>query len=158
MAQPCESVKGYLNFFLDRALLVESVLAPVMEQGGRYGSSDMGGGRTVCIDYSSINIAKRFHIGHLPSTVLGHALYRINNFMGYKSVGINHLGDWGTQFGKMIARLPSAGAAGRWWKKVVWTRSPACMSASMPRPRRMRLWRTRGAPGSKRSRITMKRP
>lgn len=98
-----ESVKGYLNFFLDRALLVESVLAPVMEQGGRYGSSDMGGGRTVCIDYSSINIAKRFHIGHLPSTVLGHALYRINNFMGYKSVGINHLGDWGTQFGKMIA-------------------------------------------------------
>lgn len=98
-----ESVKGYLNFFLDRALLVESVLAPVMEQGGRYGSSDMGGGRTVCIDYSSINIAKRFHIGHLPSTVLGHALYRLNNFMGYKSVGINHLGDWGTQFGKMIA-------------------------------------------------------
>ena len=98
-----ESVKGYLNFFLDRARLVESVLDPVIEQGGRYGSSDMGGGRTVCIDYSSINIAKRFHIGHLPSTVLGHALYRINNFMGYKSVGINHLGDWGTQFGKMIA-------------------------------------------------------
>ena len=97
-----ESVKGYLNFFLDRAQLVASVLGPVIEKGDRYGSSEMGGGRTVCIDYSSINIAKRFHIGHLPSTALGHALYRINNFMGYKSVGINHLGDWGTQFGKMI--------------------------------------------------------
>ncbi|MFR7473661.1 MAG: arginine--tRNA ligase [Christensenellales bacterium] len=57
----------------------------------------------MCIDYSSINIAKQFHIGHLSSTAIGHALYNLYNFMGYKSVGINHLGDWGTQFGKLLA-------------------------------------------------------
>ena len=64
---------------------------------------DMGAGKTICIDYSSINIAKRFHIGHLSTTALGNALYKIYSFLGYKCVGINHLGDWGTQFGKMIA-------------------------------------------------------
>ena len=98
-----DSVKGYLNFFIDRARMVSGMLAPVLDEKERYGSSDIGQGRTVCIDYSSINIAKRFHIGHLSTTALGHALYRIYNFLGYKSVGINHLGDWGTQFGKMIA-------------------------------------------------------
>jgi len=98
-----EAVKGYLNFYISRSELARACLAPVLDMGERYGSGDEGRGRVICIDYSSINIAKRFHIGHLSTTVLGNALYRIHNFRGYKCVGINHLGDWGTQFGKMIA-------------------------------------------------------
>ena len=78
-----------------------------------------GEGKTICLDYSSINIAKRFHIGHLSTTMLGHTLYkRIYEHLGYTTVGINHLGDWGTQFGKMICAYKrwgnkEAGGAGR---------------------------------------------
>ncbi len=97
-----ECVGGYLNFRLDRKSFVEEILQKVLESGEKYGSSDMGKGKTVCMDYSSINIAKPFHIGHLSTTVIGAALYRIYNFLGYKAVGINHLGDYGTQFGKLI--------------------------------------------------------
>ena len=68
-----------------------------------YGGPAEKNGKTICIDYSSINIAKPFHIGHLSTTVLGGALYRIFNFLGYHTVGINHLGDYGTQFGKLIS-------------------------------------------------------
>ena len=92
----------YLNFTFSRAELARRVLTRVFADGDRYGGSDMGNGKTVCIDYSSINIAKPFHIGHLRSTAIGNALYRIYTHMGYNCVGINHLGDWGTQFGKMI--------------------------------------------------------
>ena len=98
-----QSVKGYLNFYIDRATYAREVLSKVREMGDRYGSGNEGAGRTVCLDYSSINIAKRFHIGHLSTTMIGNALYHMYNFLGYKCVGINHLGDWGTQFGKMIA-------------------------------------------------------
>jgi len=98
-----ESVKGYLNFFIDRATYAEKVISAVAEQGANYGSDNSGEGKTVVIDYSSINIAKRFHIGHLSSTAIGNALYRMHKFFGYNTVGVNHLGDWGTQFGKMIA-------------------------------------------------------
>lgn len=97
-----EAVGGYLNFFIDKALYASSVIGEVLDKSEKYGSSDMGAGKTICIDYSSINIAKRFHIGHLSTTALGNALYKIYSFLGYKCVGINHLGDWGTQFGKMI--------------------------------------------------------
>ena len=93
---------GYLNFFIDRKEYASAVLSAVLREGGRYGSSDLGAGKTICIDYSSINIAKPFHIGHLSTTVIGHALYKIYQFLGYRCVGINHLGDWGTQFGKLI--------------------------------------------------------
>lgn len=96
------AVNGYLNFRVDRVRYASDVLKEIEEKGDRYGSSDEGKGRTVCIDYSSINIAKPFHIGHLSTTVLGAALYRIFNFSGYRAVGINHLGDYGTQFGKLI--------------------------------------------------------
>ncbi len=98
-----EAVNGYLNFTVNRAGMVGDILKKVLSEGARYGTSDIGGGRVVCIDYSSVNIAKRFHIGHLSTTVLGAAIYRIMNFLGYKAVGINHLGDYGTQFGKLIS-------------------------------------------------------
>ena len=97
-----ESVKGYLNFFIDRATYAEKVVEAVLTQGESYGSDNSGAGKTVVLDYSSINIAKRFHIGHLSTTMIGHSLKRIYDFNGYTTVGINHLGDWGTQFGKMI--------------------------------------------------------
>ena len=93
---------GYLNFFLDPSEYVQGVLSRALEQGEHYGSSEQGKGRNVCVEYSSINIAKPFHIGHLPSTALGNSLYRIYQYLGYHAIGINHLGDWGTQFGKMI--------------------------------------------------------
>ncbi len=97
-----ESVKGYLNFYIARSVYAREVLGQVGAQGAAYGGGSEGGGRTVCIDYSSINIAKRFHIGHLSTTMLGNSLVRLYRFRGYQPVGINHLGDWGTQFGKMV--------------------------------------------------------
>lgn len=100
----CETaaVNGYLNFKLDKAALAKDTLNAVIAQKSAFGSSDAGAGRTICIDYSSINIAKPFHIGHLSTTVIGGALYRVYKKLGYNAVGINHLGDWGTQFGKLI--------------------------------------------------------
>ena len=98
-----ESVKGYLNFFIDKATYAEKVLGLVLSQGERYGADDSGAGKTVVLDYSSINIAKRFHIGHLSTTMIGNSLVRLHRFFGWRAVGVNHLGDWGTQFGKMIA-------------------------------------------------------
>lgn len=97
-----EAVNGYLNFRVNRTALVKETLEKIAEQGETFGSSDMGNGKTICIDYSSVNIAKPFHIGHLSTTVIGGALYRIFKFLGYNAVGINHLGDYGTQFGKLI--------------------------------------------------------
>ena len=98
----CEAVNGYLNFRVNRKALILETLAKIEREGGAYGSADIGEGKTICIDYSSINIAKPFHIGHLSTTVIGGALYRIFKFLGYNAVGINHLGDYGTQFGKLI--------------------------------------------------------
>lgn len=97
-----EVVGGYINFFIDRETLAKQTLKEALEQGENYGRSDIGKGKTVCIDFSSINIAKPFHIGHLSSTAIGNSLYKIYSYLGYSCVGINHLGDWGTQFGKLI--------------------------------------------------------
>ncbi|HWR22840.1 MAG TPA: arginine--tRNA ligase [Feifaniaceae bacterium] len=97
-----EAVGGYINFFIKPEAYAEAVLSAVRGQHENYGGSTEGAGRNICIDYSSINIAKPFHIGHLSSTVIGHSLYRIYQHLGYNCVGINHLGDWGTQFGKLI--------------------------------------------------------
>lgn len=97
-----ECIGGYLNFRLDRNGFAKGVLENVLIKGENYGASDVGAGKTICIDYSSINIAKPFHIGHLSTTVIGAALYRIYKNLGYNVVGINHLGDYGTQFGKLI--------------------------------------------------------
>lgn len=95
-----EVVGGYLNVFFDRNTVAQMALASANDD--KVGSSDEGAGKTICIDYSSVNIAKPFHIGHLSTTVIGGALYRIFDHLGYNVVGINHLGDWGTQFGKLI--------------------------------------------------------
>lgn len=95
-----EVAGGYLNVFFDRNTVAQMALASANDD--KVGSSDEGAGKTICIDYSSVNIAKPFHIGHLSTTVIGGALYRIFEHLGYNVVGINHLGDWGTQFGKLI--------------------------------------------------------
>ena len=93
---------GYLNFFEDRAGAASATIKRVLAEGENYGHSDEGGGKNVCVEFSSINIAKPFHIGHLPSTAIGNSLNRIYKALGYNTIAINHLGDWGTQFGKMI--------------------------------------------------------
>ena len=97
-----ENVNGYLNFYLDNAYLGEEVVRKILAEGDRYGGDTFGEGKTVVLDYSSPNVAKPFHIGHLGTTVIGHSLKKLHEFVGYKCVGINYLGDWGTQFGKMI--------------------------------------------------------
>ena len=97
------AINGYLNFKINKDGFVRATLDKILSEKDQFGASNEGAGKTVCIDYSSINIAKPFHIGHLSTTVLGGALYRIFNYLGYKAVGINHLGDYGTQFGKLIS-------------------------------------------------------
>ena len=94
---------GYLNFYLNRENFARRTLEGVLASGGRWGAGEEGRGKTICLDFSSINIAKRFHIGHLSTTMIGNSLYKLYRFFGWKAVGVNHLGDWGTQFGKMIA-------------------------------------------------------
>lgn len=96
-----EVVGGYLNFFVNKELLVKEVLQE-MSNDEEYGKSTIGNGKNIVIDYSAPNIAKPFHIGHLRSTVIGAALYKIYKYLGYNVTGINHLGDYGTQFGKLI--------------------------------------------------------
>ena len=96
-----EVVGGYLNFFINKEILVEEVLNE-MSEDKEYGKSTIGNGKNIVIDYSAPNIAKPFHIGHLRSTVIGAALYKIYKYLGYNVTGINHLGDYGTQFGKLI--------------------------------------------------------
>jgi len=108
-----EAVNGYLNFYLNRKAFIESVLSAVITQKENYGKSDMGEGKTIPIDYSSPNIARHFHVGHLVTTILGHALYNIFNFLGYRAVGVNYLGDWGTQFGKLITAYKRWGSKER---------------------------------------------
>ncbi len=100
----CEAkpMGGYLNFFLNRSNFAQKTLETVLNAGQRYGAGSEGEGKTICLDFSSINIAKRFHIGHLSTTMIGHSLRRIYQFLGYRTVAINYLGDWGTQFGKLI--------------------------------------------------------
>lgn len=95
-----EAVNGYCNMFLDRAAYVKQCLTAASQENS--GVKQTGKGKTICMDYSSPNIAKNFHVGHLRTTVIGNSLYKIYEKLGYRVVRINHLGDWGTQFGKLI--------------------------------------------------------
>ena len=101
MIEKVEVVGGYLNFYINQEILVKEVLEEIDSQK-EYGRSEIGKGKNIVIDYSAPNIAKPFHIGHLRSTVIGGALYNIYKYLGYNTIGINHLGDYGTQFGKLI--------------------------------------------------------
>ncbi|MPQ32822.1 arginine--tRNA ligase [Clostridium estertheticum] len=92
----------YLNFFLDKGAFIKNTVEKILDEGGNYGSSKIGEGKNIVVEYSSPNIAKPFHVGHLFTTVIGNSLYKILSFEGYNCTGINHLGDWGTQFGKLI--------------------------------------------------------
>ena len=96
-----EVAGGYLNFFINKAELAEEVLKEI-SKAEQYGKSELGKEKNIVIDYSAPNIAKQFHIGHLRSTVIGGALYNIYKYLGYNVTGVNHLGDYGTQFGKLI--------------------------------------------------------
>lgn len=106
-----EAVSGYLNVFLDKAGFASEVVGAVLTEKERFGSQDIGKGRKIVIDFSSPNIAKPFHVGHLRSTMIGNALYQIFEYLGYDCVGVNHLGDWGTQFGKLIVAYKNWGDA-----------------------------------------------
>ncbi len=97
-----EVVGGYLNIFVSADYYAKGILTQILTLGDDYGKSDEGKGKTVVLDYSSPNVAKPFHIGHLGTTVIGHSLKKLHEMVGYTCVGINHLGDWGTQFGKLI--------------------------------------------------------
>ena len=97
-----EIAGGYLNFYINKNVLVKNVLEEIDSSKENYGSSNMGNGKKILVEYSAPNIAKEFHIGHLRTTIIGAALYNVYKFLGYDTIGINHLGDYGTQFGKMI--------------------------------------------------------
>ena len=98
-----EVAGGYLNIRIANAYLGGTVVPEILEKGERYGAQTFGCGKKVVLDYSSPNVAKPFHIGHLGTTVIGHSLRKLHEFAGYECYGINYLGDWGTQFGKLIA-------------------------------------------------------
>lgn len=98
-----KNLNAYLNFYVDRKVFEEEILKEILEKKEKYGSSDKGSGKNIVIDFSSVNIAKPFHIGHIRSTVIGDALRNIHKFLGYNTIASNYIGDYGTQFGTMIA-------------------------------------------------------
>ena len=100
---------GYLNFFIDKEKFAQQIIEDY-RNAKEYGSSTEGNGQTICIDYSSPNVAKNFHVGHLRTTIIGNSLHKIFKKLGYNVVRINHLGDWGTQFGKLIVAYKKWGS------------------------------------------------
>ncbi len=104
-----EAKGAYINFFVDKEKLIESTLEEIKDKKDRYGSSDIGEGKKVIVEFSSPNIAKPFHIGHIRTTVIGNSLYKIFTFLGFDTVSINHLGDYGTQFGMLISAFKKWG-------------------------------------------------
>ncbi len=107
------ALNGYLNFKINAKAFASRVVNEIQTLGERYGAPSIGDGKTVVLDYSSPNVAKPFHIGHLGTTVIGHSLKLLHEFAGYKCIGINYLGDWGTQFGKLIVAYKKWGDAER---------------------------------------------
>jgi len=105
-----ENVGPYINFFVDKTHFAEKVLKQAYLEKEKFGSNNVGDGKKVIVEFSSPNIAKPFHIGHIRSTVIGHALYKIYTYLGYDTVAINHLGDYGTQFGMLISAYKKWGS------------------------------------------------
>lgn len=97
-----KNLGGYVNFFLNKEVWIKESVENALDKGIDFGKSDFGQMRNTIVEYSSPNIAKPFHIGHIRTTVIGHALHRLYQFMGFNTIAINHLGDYGTQFGKLI--------------------------------------------------------
>ncbi|KDR96010.1 arginyl-tRNA synthetase [Peptoclostridium litorale DSM 5388] len=104
-----EPAGGYVNFFVNKSSMAKSVVDEVISKGADYGKSDFGKGKKVIVEFSSPNIAKPFHIGHIRSTVIGNSIHKIYDAMGYDTVTVNHLGDYGTQFGKLIVAIKKWG-------------------------------------------------
>lgn len=104
-----EQEGGYINFFVNKSMLVKQTLEEVLDKKDLYGSSDLGKGKNVIVEFSSPNIAKPFHIGHIRSTVIGSSINKIYKFLGFNTISINHLGDYGTQFGKLIVAFKKWG-------------------------------------------------
>ena len=102
VVEKTEVVGGYLNFFLNKKVVSLNVLAEILASKENFGKSDEGKNKTICLDFSSVNLAKYMHIGHLSTTVIGNCLRNIFDFLGYNTVAINYIGDYGTPFGKMI--------------------------------------------------------
>ena len=102
MFEKVEQVNAYVNMFISKEAFVKVTMEEVMAKGDDFGKTNIGENKPVIVEYSSPNIAKPFHIGHIRSTVIGNSLYKIYDAMGYDVIRINHLGDYGTQFGKMI--------------------------------------------------------
>jgi arginyl-tRNA synthetase len=119
------ALKGYLNLTFDRARFAQEVIADFQRDPDRYGGAGVGAGRSIVIDYSSPNIAKPFSVGHLRSTIIGQALHNILSFLGYQVIGDNHLGDWGTQFGKLLS------AFARWGSEDELERNPTAHLLSL---------------------------
>ena len=111
-------VNGFLNFYVSKISLVKETIQKFDIQKEEYGKSNIGEERTVIVEYSSPNIAKPFHIGHLKTTIIGNALYKLYEFLGFKTIGINHLGDYGTQFAKLIEGYK------RWGKEYDFSTDP----------------------------------
>ena len=105
IVESVEAVAGYVNFRMCKEFFVSEAFKAVLAEGGAYGSSDIGAGKTIVIDYSSPNIAKPLHIGHIRTTMIGASIVKTLRFLGYTVVGINYLGDWGTQFGKVAVAI-----------------------------------------------------
>jgi len=107
-----EAVSGYVNFMVDKGVYAKTVIEDVLEEKENYGASTLGEGKNIIVEYSSTNIAKPFHMGHIRSTMIGESLNRIYKYLGYNTTSINHLGDYGTQFGKLIVAFKLWGDRG----------------------------------------------
>ncbi len=105
--EKAEAAGGYLNFFVNKKEYIRLMVEEVLEKGESFGSSKAGEDKNVIVEFSSVNVAKPFHVGHLFNTMLGSALEKVYKHSGYNTIKINHLGDWGTQFGKLIVAYKS---------------------------------------------------